>query len=134
VATRDEIADFLEDANIGEVGVDLFKGQFPPDTPNECGAVMDLPGLKPDYVMGTGGVPSHEKPKLDIRFRGEPNDYATPRALAGLAWVALSGVAKQTLGSTRYVSITPIQTPFEKERDKKGRPEVGFTIEVEKAL
>lgn len=132
MATRDEIADFLEDASVGEVGVTLFKGRFPPETPDACGAVIDGPGLKPIYALG--GSIAWERPKLQIRFRGVPEDYATPRALAELAYQALAGVDNQTLNSTRYLSITPIQTPYAMDGDKKGRFEVGFTVEVAKAL
>ncbi len=132
MATRDEIADFLEDASVGVVGTTLFKGQFPPETPDACGAVIDASGLKPIYALG--GSVAYERPKVQVRFRGVQDDYATPRALAEMAYRALLAVANQTINSTRYIAITPIQTPFAMDRDKKGRFEVGFTVECEKAL
>lgn len=128
MATRDELADFLEDANVGEVGVTLFKGKFPAETPDECGAVIDVAGLKPIYTLG--GDVLCERPKLQVRFRGVPEDYATPRGLAETAYQALASVANQTINSTRYLGITPVQTPFAMDKDKKGRFEVGFTCEV----
>lgn len=133
MATRDEIADFLEDAGVGTVGTSLYKGQMPA-TPNVCGAVLDAGGLRPEYVMGSTGTISTERPKLQIRFRGEPGDYATPRGRAETAYRALAAVANQTINSTRYLSITPVQPPFTLNRDQNNRFEVGFNVEIEKAL
>jgi len=132
MATRDEIADFLEDASVGVVGTTIFKGQMP-GTPDACVAVIETAGRAPEHTFGSSGIET-EYPRVQIRCRGAKNDYATPAATAQTAYVAMAAVANQLLNGTRYLSIDPIQAPFLMDKDAQNRIVVGFNAQLAKRV
>jgi hypothetical protein len=132
MATRDEIADFLEDAGVGTVGTTIFKGQMPA-TPDACIAVIETAGREPQHTFGSNGI-AIEYPRVQVRFRGAAQDYATPAALAQTAYAAMAAVANQSLDGTLYHSIDPIQPPFLLEKDAKNRLVIGFNAQLMKEL
>jgi predicted sugar kinase len=132
MATRDEIADFLEDAGVGTVGTTIFKGQMP-GTPDACVAVIETPGREPVHTFGSAGI-AIEYPRVQIRCRGAASDYATPAAQAQTAYVALAAVANESIDGTLYHSIDPLQSPFLIEKDAKNRIVIGFNAQLTKEL
>lgn len=46
----ENIAQFLENESLGNLGVDLFVGRFPA-SPNNCIAVLDTGGVEPDTYL-----------------------------------------------------------------------------------
>lgn len=132
MATRDEIADFLEDASVGVVGTTIFKGQMPA-TPDTCVAIIEYPGREPEHHFASNGI-AVEYPRVQIRCRGAQQDYATPAALAQTAYRAMAAVANTLLNGTRYLSIDPLQAPFLMDRDGQNRLIVGFNAQLSKEL
>lgn len=68
----DDIADYLEDLEIGIVGTTIFKSYMPP-TPDNCIAVLDTGGVEPDHDLPT------KHPTFQVLVRS--TDYATGKAL-----------------------------------------------------
>jgi hypothetical protein len=130
--TLTEMATFIASAVSMTVGTDFFMGYLPSGQ-TLCGSIQEYPGAAPDYVMGQA-LPQAERPRLQIAFRGEPKDYETPRAKAELAYQACAQAANTTLGSTRYLSILPLQPPFKIRTDANQCPIVGFNVAPEKAV
>jgi chloramphenicol 3-O-phosphotransferase len=132
MATIDEIATFVASACSLTVGTDLFKGMLPPE-PDEAACVYEYPGSAPDYVMGSASI-DQENPRVQIVFRGERDDYETPRDTAETAYRALAAVANQSLSSTRYLNIEPLQSPFALGPDGNGRHRIAFNCQITKAV
>lgn len=127
-----EVANFVATACSLTVGTDLFMGRLP-DNPDACGAVFEYQGKAGDYVLGSAD-PILEHPRVQIAFRGDPFDYETPRDLAETAYQAAAALAHQTLTSTRYLVMEPLQPPFLLKNDKNDRPVIAFNCQISKAL
>lgn len=106
-----EIVDFLASEGLGTAGVDLFEN-FLPNDPDAAGVVKESGGSGPDMGFGSVGV-QFENPTVQIIFRGAPEDYAGPRAKAQTAFNSMASIsAPQSLGSTKYLLVIPLQQPF----------------------
>lgn len=132
----DELGVFLQTAGIGTVGVTLFKGTMPLDTPatveTPLVALLEVPGLPPQRSHDT--PPSRvEQPVIQVVSRGAPYGYAAARATAQAAWDALDGVANQTLSGTAYLMIQALQSPFLLRIDDMHRPTITFTVRCQRA-
>lgn len=132
MATLDELAAFVESATDFEEGTDLFKGLIP-EEPDECVVLREYPGTLGRYTFGVIGVTT-EAPRVQIVCRGAREDYATPRDTAETIYQALSAVANQSLSSTRYLSVTPLQPPFPLGTDANARVSIVFNVAIEKAV
>ena len=74
-----EIAAYLAlQPGLGAVGAYIRVG-FMPDTPNSLLTVYEYGGAPPEGGLGVTGI-QYEWPGVQIVCRGEPNDYAGPRA------------------------------------------------------
>lgn len=127
-----EIVAKLVALGLGVSGTSLFIGLMP-DTPNVCGTVYEYPGLEPVMGFGSPGI-DFETPAIQVVFRGEPRDYATPRANAESAYRGLAAVEATTLSGTFYHTITPRQAPFLMRRDENERVYIACNFLCEKAL
>ncbi len=130
--TLDEVATFIASACSLTVATNLFKGKMP-DAPNACAAVYEYPGLPPIHVFGQASV-AEEFPRVQIAFRGDPDDYATPRALAETAYKACAAAGAQLISGARFLGLDPLQPPFPISTDGKGRRTIGFNVQVGKEL
>jgi hypothetical protein len=96
-----------------------------PASPNVIGVLYEYGGQAPERRFGVSGV-GYEHPAFQLIFRGEPHDYAGPRAKAEIAWRALMSVQPRTLGTTQYLTIDPQQSPFAiRPQDENNRHYVG---------
>jgi Bacteriophage minor capsid protein len=132
----DELGTFLQTAGIGTVGVTLFKGTMPLDTPS----TVETPMVALREVPGLPALRSHDNPPSRIRqpviqveSRGAPYGYAAARATAEAIWEALDGVANQTLSGTTYLMIQALQDPFLLKIDDMHRPTITFTVRCQRA-
>lgn len=132
MATLDEMGVFLAAACSLTVGTTLFKGQLPA-TPDTCMAVYEYPGASPDFVFGRAAI-SVESPRVQVAVRGAKDDYSTPRATAETAYRAIAAAAPQSISSTRYLRMVPLQSPFQRERDEHGRVVIAFNVQLDKEL
>jgi len=127
-----EIVDLLETVPLGVEGDDLFLNAMP-ETPNSCGAVFETAGSGPTAGFGVQGI-AYESPAVQIRFRGEPYDEDAPRVKIATAYRLLMQQWGVTLGSTKYLTIKPLQAPFILERDGNSRVVWVFNAVTEKEL
>lgn len=132
MATLDDVATFVASAASLTIGTTLFKGTMPA-TPETCTAIYEYSGLPPDHVFGSTAI-ACEYPRLQIVCRGPKDDYQTPRATAETIYRALAAARNQTLTSTRYQHLSPLQSPFLMGRDANARILVGFNVDCAKEL
>ena len=127
----DEVAAYMETQGIGTRAVDLFEGDLP-ISPDACVAVIEYPGVGPDYTLGTGV--SYEYPRIQVLVRNPIR--ATAESKANAAFKALAAVVNQSLSGVSYLAITPLQSPFllEREKDALQRWKLAFNCQVLKAV
>jgi len=111
------------------LGTNLFLGREPAD-PDTCVTLYETAGAPPDDFFGDGTTPTLENPGLQVRIRAA--SYATARALADDVWQNLSKVSNDTLTSTLYQRIVPVQSPFALERDDRDRIVFAVNFDVVK--
>ena len=138
MSVLEEVATYL--SSLGTVGTykgagvsggTLFVPELPA-TPNACGAVKEAGGSAPDRGFGSV-VPRFENAAIQLLFRGEPYDYATPREKARLAWLAMLAILPdQELSGTTYVWIRALQQPFPLKKDDLHRHYVACNYLIQK--
>lgn len=129
----DDLATLLATACSLTVGTTLFKGAMPA-TPDACLALIEYPGIGPDFVFGQAAI-AQESPRLQVLCRGGRDDYETPRDVAETAYRALAAAQPQTIASTRYQRFLPLQAPFRLgAQDENGRYVIAFNVQVDKEL
>lgn len=106
-----------------------------PATPDVMGVIMGYGGSAAETGFGVLGA-QYEHPSFQVSFRGAPNDYAGPEALAILAWKKLAAVQPGTIsaGSAEYLTVVPQQSPFPVAgQDVNQRYRIGFNVYIMKA-
>lgn len=106
---------------------DLFLSRLP-ETPDAAVALYQTAGGPPEYAQEIAG-PTVERPHVQVVVRAVAYSAAASRARA--IFDALAAVLNATLGSTRVLKLTPLQSPFLLRRDEKDRPHVAFNLEAE---
>ena len=127
-----DVGNFLASNGAGTVGTTIFEAQMPATTDSGI-CVNEYGAMEPDYVLDVSGV-YIEHPMFQVYCRH--TDYATGRALIETAYQALATVVNQTLGSTKYLRIEPVQNPFSVNppQDAQGRWEWFCNFRATKAL
>lgn len=135
----DEVGTYLQSAGVGSLSTTLFLGQWPDAATDAIVVVLETGGAGGTETMGSDTLPAWENPTIQVVCRGDAPDpagsktpYVSARAKAKTAWEALTKVANETLSSTRYLRITPLQSPFLIGRDSADRPLIGFNCLVAK--
>ena len=100
------------------LGTNLFLGRLP-DAPDTCVAVYETMGQAPDNTFGGSTAPVMENPRIQVVSRAVA--YADSASLAADIFTQLTKVDNETLTSTTYQRIEPLQTPFALERDDQER-------------
>jgi len=106
-----EIAQYLEDANIGlSRGLNLIEGYLPKD-PSICVALLEVPGERNvrTFKKGLAGI-AFEIPYVQVQVRDFTYDNA--RAMANAVEGTLEGVGNTDIEGTRYGAILALQPPF----------------------
>jgi hypothetical protein len=134
----DDLGTYLQAQGIGTVGTTLFKGGIPQDAPavsvqDALVALIETPGLPPMHVHSVPG-PDVEQPTVQVVSRGTPYAYAVARTKAEAAFVTLDSVHNQMLGSTFYLWILALQSPFLSHVDDLNRPHIVFNVRCAKAV
>ena len=125
-----DIANHLEAAGVGTVGVDLFLGPMP-EEPVSCGALIPYPGAPPEQQFGAEGA-WLEKPRCQFSWRAaDHSDFELALSKGQLAFDALTGVQTRTVGSTKVYRIQVHASPSVLFQDEAGRSMVGFNLTVE---
>ncbi len=124
----DELATYLD--GLGTISYDIRKGFLPTDIV-EVLVLREVGGTGAELGFGIAGI-YLEHPVIQVEARGEPNDYAAPRAQIELAFQALPKIQAESLSGTLYHTVIPRQAPFLAYVDEKRRPIIAFTADVAK--
>lgn len=115
------IGKYLEEEDVGTVGVDIFLGLIP-DQPDDCVVLFEYAGSPPDLHW------NGEYPGLQVRVRSV--SYPTGRAKIGEIVDLLHGLHEQELGGTRYLLIKARGSPEVLKRDSSNRIEFFVNFEI----
>lgn len=107
------------------------KASASPAVPVRSVFILETTGYQPHEYLG-GGQNTYKFSEVQIRIRGNPNDYLNTRTLANAVWLKCQRVSVSSLGSTTsaaYVRIVNLQSgPMYLGVDELERDE--FTINV----
>lgn len=126
MSTLSEIGDYLEVEGVAN----LFLGSMP-DTPDDVVVVYQYPGGPPEYIQESF-TPSREKPRIQVVARATRYEDADKAATE--VWSILASITNQVLGSTKYLSIRPDDSPAIMGRDTNDRLKVYFNAAVDKEV
>ncbi len=115
------IGGYLEEKDVGTVGVDIFLGLIP-DQPDDCVVLFEYAGSPPDLHW------PGEYPGLQVRVRSV--SYSGGRAKIGEIVDLLHGLHEQELGGTRYLLIKARGSPEVLKRDSGNRLEFFVNFEI----
>ena len=125
-----DIANHLEAAGVGTVGVDLFIGPMP-EEPVSCGALIPYGGQSPEQAFGQEGA-WLEKPRCQFTWRAaDHSDFELALSKAQAAFDALVGVQARTVGTTKVHRIDVHQSAGVLYQDEAGRIMIGFNFTTE---
>ena len=134
--TLEEIASHLEATTtlrLSPTGT-MFLG-FLPDEPDESTALYEYGGSAPSYTQDSTG-PAIEYSRVHVVTRGPkppaPAGYKIARQTIREIYDSLAAVTNATLGTpaVRYLAISPVQEPFDQERDAHQRVLFAFNVEA----
>lgn len=91
-----------------------------PAAPNRVTALREYSAAPADPGFGVDGV-QFEYPGLQVLVRGEPQDYAEPRARIEALYQAGAKVQVKTLSGVQHLMWLAQQSPFLLERDEPNR-------------
>jgi hypothetical protein len=127
----DELGAYLATLGHGTMGTTIFVDGLP-SSPDACVALIEYPGVAPNFTLpATAGVQT-EHPRVQVLCRNTTHTLA--RGKAEDIYRALAKVVNQTLGSTRFLIVAPLQSPGVPVRDGNNRIVFSFNVECEKAL
>lgn len=127
-----ELADYLTTQGVTTSGLIFL--DWLPDRPDECLALYAGGGSAPELGFGSAAGVQFENPNVQVVARGTALDSSTPEALAWSAFNKLVTVQAQSLGSTPYLMIQPLQSPSTLGPDENQRPRYSFNVTVRKEL
>jgi hypothetical protein len=113
------------------LGTNLFLGRMPTD-PDTCVAIYETGGSDPTDVFGSNSAPPIENAGVMCHTRAAA--YSDCQSLAVDIMKTLSKVINETLTSTYYYKVEPIQSPFGLDRDDQDRMVFSCNFSVAKAL
>ena len=126
----DDLAAHLASEGHGSLPGTIFVGTVPA-SPDALVAVLMYPGLAPERVHDVVG-PAYHRPRFQlwVRDRVSSSGYSTAYDRIHAAYQDLDAVRNQTLGATRFLSITALQSPFEMPIDRNNRPQFVCNFQV----
>lgn len=128
----DDLAAYIDASTTLTAGTDLFATVMP-EAPDNCVAIIPVPGPAPVDTMGTGR-PSVDTPRVQVlsRHKDRP-DLAESRARE--VWNAFGSIGDGVLGggSERTLRVQVDQSPFLVGRDQNDRPIFGFNSQAWRA-
>jgi hypothetical protein len=125
-----EVATKLTAASL-TTGYEVLRGKMP-SSPDKVIALFETGGAGPQFFLGA--TDAIEEPSLQVRVRGAANDYDGPRLTIEAIFQALLAYGAFTVSSVRYLSFTPLQSPYPLRRDENQRVEWAVNFLVQKEL
>jgi len=125
----DDLARYLEDQGVAQVGIDLYKSDLP-DTgaPDLAIGLIEYEGRPPGRLLGQTGY-SSEEGRLHVIVRAPT--YQSAMATARAVLHAFSLINGETLTSgVRYLGVEALQSPFDVGPDPSNRALVACNYAV----
>lgn len=123
----EELGTFVDTASTRfTVGTNLFLNALP-DEPGTATALIEYAGGEPEFVFA-GELPVNENARVQVSCRSTSSTKA--RANANAAWVAVSGIANESLSGKSWLRAKPIQSPFLLKRDEQNRIVFAFNCDI----
>lgn len=123
------IADHLTSNSLGVQGTSLFIGQLP-DNEVLCTALTEYEG---NFTETFASGMALSVPQLQVRVRGVPEDYATPRSRIIAIQTLLNQISNTTIGGVAFLRVQPTSTILALGQDDRLRwgfsANFGVTIE-----
>jgi hypothetical protein len=120
-----DLAGVLQTAGVGTVGIDIFLSQLPL-SPEDAISLGEYGGSPPTWVFGDI---AWEQPRVQVLVRTS-HGYVTGRTKAQAAWSALASIKNEVLNSVLYLTVEPLQSPFELTREGDG-DDITFAFNIE---
>ena len=120
------------------MGTNLFKSFDHPRAPATATFVNETQGREPMLSLGGSSNPMYEIPRVQIIDRS--SDYETARNNSEFIYRVFLDTGNQTLlpvagaDGTRYLTLSPLQSPFRFSQDESGRHLISFNAEVMKSI
>ena len=122
----DDIAKYLEDQDLGQVGTDIFTFETYRKMGELDGILIEAPtpGEIPDVLIQTETVP------IDITISKGYGDQGRlyTADLAFKVYMALNILTDITINGTQYLCITAETTPYEVERNERYYRMIRFNV------
>ena len=130
MAVGEDVKAHIDAANLGVTTfIGFVRPAQPPMIPHKAVFVLESGGLPPQPFMD-GSTTAWRRPRVNIRVRGEPNDYATGRDLANSIW---SRFQQSTSVTGSWVRVTCDQSlPMFLGLDAFSCPEWSVNVTLEK--
>ena len=123
----EELGTYLDTASTRyTIGTNLFLNALP-DEPATATSITEYGGGPPDYVFAND-LPVNENQRVQMACRSTSSTKARANANAG--WVAVSGIANESLSSHSWLRAVPVQSPFLLRRDEQGRVIFAFNFDA----
>lgn len=115
-----DVADYLEGV-LGVPAQSIHRGLLL-DSPPDCIAVQDTPGLPPVFTHSHGVLPAREQPSFQVTVRRVKvaGYYQAGTDLINLIFQSLT-LTNVEINGTQYVEITPLTSPFSLGSDQSDR-------------
>lgn len=130
MAVAEDVRAHLNTLSLGApVYIGPARPAAPPAMPHAAVFVLETGGLQPVPYMD-GATTAYRRVRVQIRIRGEPNDYATARSRALTVWSAMQQTTSITGSYTRVTNDHSY--PFYLGLDQFQCPELVVNCTLEK--
>jgi len=115
--------------------VPLWESQFPSDETDTAISFYESGGPAPMY---TQSALSYERPTVQVISRS--TSYVTARDNAEHVFSLLAAIENQDItkststGVTNYITVSPVQSPFDMGRDAEQRAQISCNYQVQKEV
>lgn len=123
----EDLGTYLDSNTSLTLGTDLFLGHLP-DTPSVGTALYELVSSPPQYTLGAVTTPVWENPRVQVYVRHTA--YASGRSLCQTIWLALQGIANETVNGVYYQRVQAIGSPEFLYLDDNNRPLFTCNLDV----
>lgn len=120
------IADYLQTQNLGTKGTNLFIGVLP-ETNSMVTVLNEFNG---DIIETNKVGIALYQPSLQVRTRGMPEDYATPKTRIAAIQTALAALPDASYSGVRILRIRPQGTILALGQDNNMRYEFSANFQV----
>lgn len=120
------LAGHISTNNLGTQGTSLFIGQMP-DTDILTSVLSEYEG---DVIETNASGIAIYRPSLQVRVKGQSEDYESPRARIAAIQTLLSAISNQTINSVDFLRVRPTSSILSLGQDERLRWSFSINFEV----